>query len=171
MARFLFVVPPLVGHVNPTNSVGRELERAGHEVAWVGHPGTVRKRLPEGARLITKYSKLYLKTAKTIIPPEDFVKFVKYCAHDVRMEQSMSDYLGDLPERELEIFQLYLRVSMRGLHLDKKGINAATDIVDQRAKTLTAEFRALTGLNPTQGKKLLVWFGEQGLPLENMQAA
>lgn len=52
MARFLFVVPPLVGHVNPTVSVARALEARGHEVAWVGHPGTVRPLLPEGARLI-----------------------------------------------------------------------------------------------------------------------
>ena len=126
---------------------------------------------PEGARLITKYSKLYLKTAKSTISPQDFAKFVNYCAHDVRMEQSISDYLGDLPERELLIYQLYLRVSMRGLHLDQEGIDNATAIVEQRAEILTAEFRKLTGLNPTQREKLLVWFHNQGLPLENMQAA
>ena len=51
MARFLFVVPPLVGHTNPTVSVARELCAWGHEVAWVGHPGTVRPLLPEGATL------------------------------------------------------------------------------------------------------------------------
>jgi MGT family glycosyltransferase len=49
--RFLFVVPPLTGHVNPTISVGRELQARGHEVAWVGHPGKVRPLLPAGARL------------------------------------------------------------------------------------------------------------------------
>ncbi len=126
---------------------------------------------PEGARLITKYSKLYLKSAKATIPPKDFAKFAAYCEHDVRMEQSMSDWLGDLPDHEQAIHQLYLRVSMRGLHLDAEGIAAATEIVSQRAETLTAEHRELTGLNPTQGKKLLVWFEAQGLPLENMQAA
>lgn len=52
MARFLFVVPPLVGHINPTISVARELERFGHDVAWAGHPNTVRPRLPQGATLI-----------------------------------------------------------------------------------------------------------------------
>ena len=41
MSRFLFVVPPLTGHVNPTASVGGELLARGHEVAWVGHPGTL----------------------------------------------------------------------------------------------------------------------------------
>ncbi|HEX7308005.1 glycosyltransferase [Lentzea sp.] len=49
MSRFLFVVPPLTGHVNPTASVGGELLARGHDVAWVGHPGTLRPLLPDGA--------------------------------------------------------------------------------------------------------------------------
>ena len=52
MARFLFVVPPLTGHVNPTVSVGRALAARGHAVAWVGHPGAVRPLLPPEALLI-----------------------------------------------------------------------------------------------------------------------
>ncbi|MGI5500415.1 glycosyltransferase [Lentzea sp. CA-135723] len=51
MSRFLFVVPPLTGHVNPTASVGGELLARGHEVAWVGHPGTLKKLLPDNARI------------------------------------------------------------------------------------------------------------------------
>lgn len=46
MSRFLFVVPPLTGHVNPTVAVGEELSRRGHEVAWAGYPGTLRPLLP-----------------------------------------------------------------------------------------------------------------------------
>ena len=38
MSRFLFVVPPMAGHVNPTLPVGRELAARGHEVAWAGPP-------------------------------------------------------------------------------------------------------------------------------------
>lgn len=53
MARFLFVVPPLVGHTNPTVSVARALEARGHEVAWVAHPRAVRPLLPEGATLFS----------------------------------------------------------------------------------------------------------------------
>ncbi|SES17084.1 glycosyltransferase, MGT family [Lentzea xinjiangensis] len=49
MSRFLFVVPPLTGHVNPTASVGGELLARGHDVAWVGHPGTLAPLLPDGA--------------------------------------------------------------------------------------------------------------------------
>ncbi|WP_327186282.1 glycosyltransferase [Streptomyces sp. NBC_01334] len=34
MSRFLFVVPPLVGHVNPAVGVAAELTARGHRVAW-----------------------------------------------------------------------------------------------------------------------------------------
>ena len=125
---------------------------------------------PEGARLITKYSKLHLKTAKVIIPEGDFFKFVDYCAHDVRMEQSLSDHLGDLPERELLIWQLDQKINMRGMHLDQKGIAVAAAIVDQRSAVLTEEFVKLTGLNPTQRDKVIAWCEEQGVTLENYQA-
>lgn len=36
MSRFLFVVPPLAGHVNPAAAVAEALATGGHEVAWVG---------------------------------------------------------------------------------------------------------------------------------------
>jgi UDP:flavonoid glycosyltransferase YjiC (YdhE family) len=42
VSRFLFVVPPLVGHVNPTIGVAAELTARGHSVAWAGHRDTVR---------------------------------------------------------------------------------------------------------------------------------
>ncbi|WP_327400550.1 glycosyltransferase [Streptomyces sp. NBC_01288] len=34
MSRFLFVVPPLVGHINPAAAVAAELTARGHELAW-----------------------------------------------------------------------------------------------------------------------------------------
>ncbi len=50
--RFLFVVPPLTGHVNPTVAVGSLLRDRGHDVAWVGHPRRVRPLLPADAKLL-----------------------------------------------------------------------------------------------------------------------
>jgi MGT family glycosyltransferase len=49
--RFLFVVPPLPGHVRPTVALGAELTRRGHQVAWAGHPNGVTALLDRGARL------------------------------------------------------------------------------------------------------------------------
>ena len=125
----------------------------------------------EGNRLITRYSKLYLKTARAYIPPEDFRKFVNYCKGDVLLEQAISDELGDLPPEELKVFQLDQKINMRGIYLDQEGIDIATKIVEERSAELTKEFRGITELNPTQGKKLMVWFETNGLELDNLQAA
>jgi len=51
VSRVLFVVPPLVGHINPSVSVAAALADLGHEVAWAGHGEVVRPLLPAGARL------------------------------------------------------------------------------------------------------------------------
>ena len=52
MARILFVVPPLAGHVNPTVAVGAALAARGHDVAWTGHPDVVPPLLAPGARFV-----------------------------------------------------------------------------------------------------------------------
>src|SRR5690606_10829627 len=52
VGRFLFVVPPLTGHVNPTVPLGRELEARGHAVAWTGHADVVAPLLPPGVAFL-----------------------------------------------------------------------------------------------------------------------
>ncbi|WUI01967.1 glycosyltransferase [Spirillospora sp. NBC_00431] len=49
--RFLFAVPPLAGHVNPTVAVAAELARRGHKVAWTGHRPTMEPLLRPGSRM------------------------------------------------------------------------------------------------------------------------
>ena len=51
MSRYLFVFPPFVGHVSPAAGVAHELERRGHEVAWVAHDVAVGQLLGEGAKV------------------------------------------------------------------------------------------------------------------------
>jgi MGT family glycosyltransferase len=58
LSRYLFVVPPLVGHVNPTLAVGRELVARGHEVAWAGPRSVVPDLLPDDTRFIAVASDL-----------------------------------------------------------------------------------------------------------------
>lgn len=52
MPRFLIVVPPFVGHINPTISVGHELLQRGHAVAWAGFREPLMRLLPPEASLI-----------------------------------------------------------------------------------------------------------------------
>ncbi|MBW8484783.1 glycosyltransferase [Actinomadura parmotrematis] len=49
--RFLFVVPPLVGHINPTVALAAELTSRGHRVAWAGHRETLEPLLRPGSRI------------------------------------------------------------------------------------------------------------------------
>jgi MGT family glycosyltransferase len=52
MSRFLFVVPPLAGHINPTIAVGAELVSRDHDVAWAGHRSVLALLLPQGAEVL-----------------------------------------------------------------------------------------------------------------------
>lgn len=124
----------------------------------------------EGTRLISKYSKLHLKTASEHIPEEDFFKFVEYCKQDVRLEQEVSDFLGDLPGRELEIFLLDQEINLRGMFLDANSIYDAMVIVEERSQELKQEFQSITGYSPSQHDKVKSWMHEHGCPVENLQA-
>jgi MGT family glycosyltransferase len=50
MAKFLFIEPPFMGHMNPARSVAAQLKDKGHEVAWVGYPSILNK-LVAGERI------------------------------------------------------------------------------------------------------------------------
>ena len=52
MSRFLLVVPPLVGHINPLVGVAAELRRRGHEVAWCGHASVLERVLGSDAEIV-----------------------------------------------------------------------------------------------------------------------
>ncbi|MFD7611511.1 glycosyltransferase [Streptomyces sp. NPDC059828] len=51
MSRYLFVVPPLVGHINPLVGVAAELADRGHQVAWAGQPDVVHRLAGQDARV------------------------------------------------------------------------------------------------------------------------
>lgn len=51
MARVLFTLPPLVGHLNPALAVAQALQRQGHEVAWAVHGQRLGTRLPRRSRI------------------------------------------------------------------------------------------------------------------------
>lgn len=51
MARVLFVIPPLIGHLNPALAVAAALEAVGHQVAWCVHAHAIGDRLPLGATI------------------------------------------------------------------------------------------------------------------------
>lgn len=87
MARFVFIVPPLTGHVNPTLSMGAALLRRGHQVGWITLDPSLSLKLPEGGELLLisydeddqqkKQSDHYLDIiTKKIVYGIDSVKFL-----------------------------------------------------------------------------------------------
>ncbi len=52
MASFAFIVPPLMGHINPTLSLGAALLQRGHRVGWISLDATLANKLPEGGELL-----------------------------------------------------------------------------------------------------------------------
>ncbi|SDD91138.1 glycosyltransferase [Pedobacter soli] len=52
MAKFVFVVPPLTGHINPTLSMGTALLERGHRVAWITLDQSLGTKLPAGGELL-----------------------------------------------------------------------------------------------------------------------
>ncbi len=52
MPKFVFIVPPLTGHVNPTLSLGNELINRNHSVAWISFDPGLKEQLPPGGELL-----------------------------------------------------------------------------------------------------------------------
>lgn len=52
MAKFVFVVPPLTGHINPTLSLGTVLLERGHQVGWISLDQSLAEKLPPGGELL-----------------------------------------------------------------------------------------------------------------------
>ncbi len=52
MAKFVFIVPPLSGHINPTLSLGSELLKRKHDVSWISLDPNLKNYLPEGGELL-----------------------------------------------------------------------------------------------------------------------
>ncbi len=125
---------------------------------------------PAGDRLISKYSKLHLKTAQYHIPDEDLRAFIKYCKQDVNQEVLADSAIGELPDQEQGYCLEDLTVNLRGLRLDIPAITKARDIAVKRQAQLANEFEDITGFRPTQHAKLKEWLDGHGHPVADTRA-
>lgn len=105
MSRFLFVVPPLTGHVNPTIALANVLISRGHEVAWCGVPGGVDPLLPDGARFHPACdSDTSRRLADTTARPDDLrgAAALKFLWHSVLLP--LADAMVDGVDRAVAEF-------------------------------------------------------------------
>lgn len=92
----------------------------------------------------------------------------EYCASDVEIEIALSHRIGELPEAEMAIWLMDQAINQRGIKLDMALVSAARDVVAQATVPLVEEFRQITGLNPTQGAKILAWLHERNVHLDDL---
>lgn len=103
--------------------------------------------------------------------PEEFRAFGEYCKQDVRTEKAIHRKLKafELTGLALETFQFDLRMNQRGIPVNVPALRNAQKIVEEVQSSVTAEFRELTGLNPTQRQKVLELLQSLGVKIDNMQ--
>ena len=133
----------------------RALDKA---IAALGLP---QKKDMEGSANMLKLAKPRKLTASEVkhfkaqgVNPETMVFFLedremilrntKYCAQDVRAERGLSSVLRELPPRELEFWQMDLRMNARGITCDRALVHIAIKLAEEDTDRQNAELKELT---------------------------
>jgi DNA polymerase len=104
--------------------------------------------------------------------PEEHDRLCQYCETDVLAEEGVSHRLRDLSPMETRVYLMDQHINQEGFQVDGEAVSAALDLVNEIYRELNAELVELTGgrvLKATQRAKMVDWFAEQGLDLENTQ--
>ncbi len=97
-----------------------------------------------------------------------------YCRVDVLAEEAASDRLRDLSPKETEMYLMDQHINQMGFQLDREGIECALEIVNGIYAELNKELVELTEgqvQKATQRARMMAWFQENGLPLEDTQGS
>ena len=104
--------------------------------------------------------------------PVEWAEFGRYCVQDVVAEDAIRERLQRFPlaGREWELYELDQRINDAGLPVDRRFVVNAIGMANKRKAALTAEMKAITGLdNPNSGAQLLGWLKERGYPFDDLQ--
>lgn len=122
----------------------------------------------EGKRVMLQLSKPGPKTGAFMTErahPDKFKILYDYCKADVDAEHALAKRLGQLPERELEIWQLDQKINSRGVHVDRDAVNGALKVLNEYVGKLEAEAEEIgEGAFETvaQRVKVMNWCVAQG---------
>jgi len=136
--------------------------------------GLAQQKDSKGSALIRKFS-IPQKDGRRIKPkddPEAFKSFCDYCVQDVRVEQEIHQKLKafELTGFQLEVFQADLLLNQRGIPINLDAVRNAKKIVEEASTEAVTEFKALTGLDPTQVIAFREWLAQRGLDVPDLRA-
>lgn len=96
--------------------------------------------------------------------PEKFHEFYDYCITDVVVEHGITKMLPRLVPFERKIWEMDKTMNHEGMQIDLELIEAAEFIFEEHKQRLKPIFKEITGLEPTQVAKVIVWLIENGVP-------
>lgn len=105
---------------------------------------------------------------------EMILRNTEYCAQDVRAERGLSSVLRDLPPRELEFWQMDLRMNARGITCDMALVHIAIKLAEEDIDRQNAELKELTDgrvEKATSRTKFKQWMHDNGVKIPNTQGA
>lgn len=170
MAKFVFVVPPLTGHVNPTLSIGAALLARGHQVAWISLDQALSAKLPDGGQLLLiqydqtddekKQSEKYLDIiSKKVVYGIDSIKFLyeevlvplnRHCYKGILA--LLESYNPDLVIGDHQLFAASIAATQLGLpHATTVTAPAAVKIVSELPKVHEWEVQQIMALQRELG--------------------
>lgn len=138
----------------------------------------------EGKRLLKKFAMPRKPTKNDdrtrVMPldePDEFKLLCNYCVADVRAERDIDKQLPQLHPLEQKLLAFDMEVNERGLLIDIAAVRQASTVLQSLEANIVAEVQRRTvceqypeGLRPTQGVKMLKFFQDMGVALENLQA-
>ena len=135
----------------------------------------------DGMRLIRKFS-MPRKAKKGETPgrlywnepadhPEDFQKFVEYCANDVVVERAARDKLVPLSDYEQKVWEFTLLMNDRGVRIDRQLVSALLSITEQAKDGLDRRMARATNFEITacsQVSALTGWLRTRGVDADKL---
>ena len=110
-------------------------------------------RMPDGSIILWVYT------------PQKMAREVEYCKQDVRTERALDKKLPDLPESELPIFFMDMRINDRGLRIDVPTVVHCRSVAKSCYAELSNEMEVLTGryCKPSMVGAIVDWLNREGM--------
>lgn len=104
--------------------------------------------------------------------PDEWDRFGEYCLFDSISEHGVKKRLLKFPigPDEWTLYEIDQIINDRGLPIDRKFVQSAIVMSDQRKREIISQMRDLTGLdNPNSPSQLLGWLKDEGYDFNDLQ--
>lgn len=129
----------------------------------------------DGVRLLKKFSfprDPTKKDPRVWIEPEEepaeFEKLQAYCDTDVIAEQQAAERMDPMTPDELFFWWIDQEINWRGVAIDREGVRNCIIVLEQALERYSAEFRTITGFEPTQLQATLGWLHGRSVHMDSM---